>query len=32
MACCVMRAVTSKSGSAADAVESGPAIVTIEVP
>jgi vanillate O-demethylase ferredoxin subunit len=31
MACCVSRAVTSKSGSAADAVESGPAIVTIEV-
>lgn len=32
MACCVSRAVTSTSGSAADAVESGPAIVTIEVP
>jgi len=32
MACCVSRAVTSKSGSAADAVEGGPAVVTIEVP
>jgi vanillate O-demethylase ferredoxin subunit len=32
MACCVSRAVTSTSGSAADAVGSGAAIVTIEVP
>lgn len=31
MACCVSRAVTSKSGSAADAAAAGPAVVTIEV-
>ncbi|MFH5880525.1 PDR/VanB family oxidoreductase [Arthrobacter sp. NA-172] len=32
MACCVSRAVTSKTGLAAEASVTGPAVVTIEVP